>query len=107
MSEEVKGIEALLKEAIARGSFDNLPGQGKPLDLNSYFQTPEDLRMGYSVLKSGEFVPEEVQLLKDIEALREELALCGDKERRKELGRRINQKSLNYSLLMERRKKRR
>lgn len=50
-------IENMIKEAIARGEFDNLSGSGKPLDLDAYFNTPEDLRMAFSMLKSNDFVP--------------------------------------------------
>ena len=105
MSDEVRGIEELIKEALAKGEFDDLPGKGKPLDLNTYFQTPEELRMGFSVLKSSNFVPQEVQLLKDMEALREQLRCCSNEERKKELSKALNEKSLSYSLLMERLKK--
>ena len=105
MSDEVRGIEELIKEALAKGEFNNLPGKGKPLDLNAYFQTPEDLRMGFSVLKSSNFVPQEVQILKDMEALREQIRSCLDEERKKELSKALNEKSLSYSLLIERLKK--
>ena len=107
MSDEVRGIEELIKHAIAKGEFDNLPGKGQPLDLSAYFEAPEDLRMGYGMLKGAGFVPEEAQLLKDIAALREELHSCTDESRRKELSKSIQEKNLNYSLLMERQKKRR
>lgn len=65
-----RAIEGMIREAMARGDFDNLEGAGKPLDLSAYFNTPEDVRMGYSVLKSNSFVPEEVELLKEIADLR-------------------------------------
>jgi hypothetical protein len=107
MSDEVRGIEELLKHAIAKGEFDNLTGKGQPLDLSAYFEAPEDLRMGYGMLKGAGFVPEEAQLLKEIAALREELRTCTDESRRKELSKSIQEKNLNYSLLMERMKKRR
>lgn len=105
MSDEVRGIEELIVNAIARGEFDNLPGRGRPLDLSAHFAAPEDVRMGYSMLKSGGFVPEEAQLLKDIEALRRKLRTCTDADRRREASRAIREKSLSYSLLMERAKK--
>ena len=35
-----KTAEAKIKEAIAKGELDNLPGKGKPLDLSDYFRTP-------------------------------------------------------------------
>ena len=40
-----KIVEALIKEAQARGEFDNLPGEGKPIDLTAYFETPEEVRL--------------------------------------------------------------
>ena len=45
-----KLIEEIIREAMEKGEFDNLPGKGKPLDLDAYFATPEDVRLGYSVL---------------------------------------------------------
>jgi Domain of unknown function (DUF1992) len=44
-----------LQEAVDRGEFDNLPGQGKPLDLtrddNPF--VPEDLRLSYRILSNA------------------------------------------------------
>ena len=102
MSDEARGIEELIKQAIAKGEFDDLPGKGKPLDLSAHFETPEHLRMGYSMLKGAEFVPEEVQLLKDMAALREELKSCRDEGRKRELTKALQDKGITYSLLMER-----
>ena len=58
-----RNADQKIKEAIAKGEFDNLPGTGKPLDLDAYFATPEHLRMGYSILKSANIIPEEVELI--------------------------------------------
>lgn len=102
MSDEPRGIEELIKEAMRKGEFDDLPGKGKPLDLEGYFQSPEELRMGHSILKNAGFVPEEVQLLKDIEAIREELKSCADEGRRRELSKLLQEKSVAHALLMER-----
>jgi hypothetical protein len=41
-----RNADEKIKQALARGEFDNLPGKGKPLDLDAYFATPEHLRMG-------------------------------------------------------------
>ena len=40
-----KIVEALIGEAQEGGEFDNLPGKGKPVELTSYFETPEDIRL--------------------------------------------------------------
>lgn len=102
MSDEPRGIEELIKEAMRKGEFDDLPGKGQPLDLETYFQSPEDLRMGHSILKNAGFVPEEVQLLKEMESLREELRSCTDEARKQELSRALQEKSVSRALLMER-----
>ena len=53
------------------------------------------------------FDPEEVQLLKDMAALREELKACTDEARRRVLSRSLQEKSVGYSLLMERARRKR
>ena len=53
-------VDEQARRAMEAGEFDNLPGKGKPIDLKACFETPEDLRMAYSSLKSNNFVPEEV-----------------------------------------------
>jgi hypothetical protein len=98
-------IEEQIKKAMAEGAFDNLPGKGKPLDLDGYFQTPEHLRICYSILKNGDFIPEEVQKLKEIEALKEQLAACSDEAQKKQLAKTINEKMLSVTLAMERYKR--
>jgi hypothetical protein len=44
-------IDELIRSAFERGNFDDFPGNGKPLDLRDYFNTPEDLRLAFSILK--------------------------------------------------------
>jgi hypothetical protein len=96
-----KAVEDQIRQAVAEGKFDNLPGKGKPIDLKAYFQTPEPLRMAYSILKSADFAPPEVQLLKEVEALRAQLAACADEGERGRLARAINDKALRVQLGME------
>jgi hypothetical protein len=98
-------IEGIIKKAIAEGEFDDLPGKGQPIDLDGYFQTPEHLRICYSILKNARFVPEEAQMLKDIEALREQRAACSDEAQKKELEKTIREKVLSFNLTMERYKR--
>jgi hypothetical protein len=98
-------IEQKIREAIARGEFDNLPGSGKPLDLEAYFNTPEDLRMAYSMLKSNDFVPEEVEIFKEIDGLNEKIKATTDEAENSKLTARLNERKLVLQLLLDRRKR--
>jgi hypothetical protein len=102
-----KFIEERIREAIEAGEFDDLEGEGKPLDLNSYFNTPEDLRMGYSVLKSAKIVPEEVDRLKEIGDLKERIKSSTDENEKRRLIVILNERVLAFNLLMERNRRKR
>ena len=100
-----KFIDEQIKRAIAAGEFDNLPGKGKPIDLSAYFETPEDLRMAFSILKSNNFVPEEVEMLREIEALKKRLEASADEEQKIRLKKEITEKSYTFNMLIEKRKR--
>src|SRR6185369_10276581 len=99
-------IEQQIREAMERGDFDNLSGKGKPLDLSAYFATPEDLRLAYSLLKSNDFVPEEIELLKEMSKLREQVKITDDAAERALLTKQLNEKTLAYTIAVEKHKKR-
>jgi|SRR5215469_1190703 len=96
-----RNADQKIKEAIAKGEFDNLPGTGKPLDLDAYFATPEHLRMGYSILKSANIIPEEMELLKQIEGLRKSLDLCASKLEKRAIQKQLSEKITNFNVRME------
>lgn len=100
-----KVVEALIREAQERGEFDNLPGKGKPIDLSTYFETPEEIRLAQSVLKNAGMTPPEVQLLKEIAELRQFFAAVVDEEKKAKLQKQIQQKQIEFSLMMERQRK--
>jgi len=102
-----KFIEEKLKKAIADGEFDNLKGAGKPLNLDVYFNTPEDIRAGYTLLKNNEFVPEEVGLLKEIGDLKEKIKICADETERQKSMKTLNEKSMTLAIILERNKRER
>jgi hypothetical protein len=98
-------VEALIQEAMDRGEFDNLPGKGKPINLTEYFETPEEVRMANSVLKGAGMTSREVDLLKEIAELKQLLAAVQDEKKKGELQKQIQQKQVEFSLMMERQKK--
>lgn len=68
--------EEKIREAIAAGEFEHLPGKGKPLSLDDYFSVRSEERMAYLVLKNGGFLPEHLQWRKELEACLHELEHC-------------------------------
>ena len=100
-------IEQRIKEAIDRGDFDNLKGKGKPLDLDGYFAMPEELRMAFAMLKSNEFVPEEVEMMREIARLKDEISAAADPDQRSRLSSQLQEKHLALTIALEkyRRKK--
>lgn len=102
-----KSVEEKIQKAIAGGEFDNLKGAGKPIDMEAYFNTPAQYRMGHSLLKANNFVPEEVEILRDIGLLKERLKTAADESENKLLNKTLNEKTLALSILLERNKRRR
>jgi DnaJ-like protein len=98
-------IEAIIKEAIERGEFDNLPGKGTPIDLTEYFETPEDVRLANSILKNAGMTSREVDLLNEIAELKQILAATLDEKKKQEIAKEIRQKQVDFSLRMERQKR--
>jgi hypothetical protein len=105
-SDDPKGTEGAIRSAIERGEFDNLKGKGKPLDLNEYFDTPEDIRLSYTLLKNAGYVPDEIQLLNQISELKAKIKLEKDEERILELRKLLRDTQLKYDLSIERLSKR-
>ncbi len=98
-------VEAIIKEAMERGEFDNLPGQGKPIDLTEYFETPEEVRVAYSVLKNAGMTSREVDLLKEIAELKQVREALLDEKKKQEIDKKIRQKQVEFSVRMEQQKK--
>lgn len=96
-----KTVESLIQEAIARGDFDNLPNKGKRIDLTDYFNTPEELRMASSILKSAGVKPPEVELLRKIAELKNQLALSNEKDEKTKFQKKIEILQIEFNIAME------
>jgi hypothetical protein len=59
-------VEQRLSEAVSRGELDNLPGAGRPLELDYDPLVPEDLRLAYRILKNAGYMPPELETLNEI-----------------------------------------
>jgi hypothetical protein len=94
--------EQRILEAQHAGAFDNLPGKGKPLELEDLSWVPEDLRIGYHVLKNAHVLPPEVELLKDVHILEDLLKHVEDEGERRALAKSIQWKMIRLDMLKRR-----
>ena len=105
MSSFDKIVEAMIQEAQERGEFDNLPGKGKPINLDDYFETPEEVRLAQSVLKNAGMTSPEVLLLKEIAELWQLLPSLTNEAKKQEIQKQIQHKQIEFNLTMERHKR--
>ena len=94
--------EQRILEAQRRGEFDDLPGKGKPLELEDLSWVPDELRIGYMVLKNAHVLPPEAELLKDMHILEDLLKHVEDEGERKALAKSIHWKVIRLDMLKRR-----
>lgn len=90
------------------GEFANLPGHGKPLELEDLSGVPEELRMSYKMMKNAGLLPEEVTLRAECVTLEELLVAChtsgnSDTGERRELESKLSLKRLRLQRLLQER----
>jgi hypothetical protein len=95
--------ENRIREAMEQGEFDNLPGAGQPISLEEYFNTPEELRMAYSVLKNANCRPLEVELLNEIARLEQAVTNAADEATRAAHRQALAHRRTELAILLERR----
>ena len=95
----------IIREAMAKGEFDNLPNAGSPLDLEEYFRAPAELRMAYSILKSAKCAPAEVDLMNEIARLKQSLTTAADAAQREQMQRTLSDRQMQLAMMLERRQR--
>jgi hypothetical protein len=66
-------IDRQIRKAIEDGEFDNLPGEGKPLNLEADEHVPEDKRMAYKILRDNDLAPDWILQGKELDSKVEDL----------------------------------
>lgn len=77
--------EERIKKAMDHEAFEGLSGFGKPLPKDDAAHVPEELRMGYRIMKNAGFAGEETALKKELMTVKELLKTSIDGEGRKKL----------------------
>lgn len=85
-----KLIEQRINDAKRKGAFDNLPGTGKPLDLEENCNIHEDLRLAYKILKNADCIPPELEVRKEIKKTEDLLETMEDAHEKYRILKRLN-----------------
>ncbi len=95
-------IGRALCESEASGELEAAPSYGKPLDFgDGYDETPPELRMGFKLLKDAGVLLPEVEVFRQVAALREEVKTCTDEDERRRLNQRIGELQQQLALRLE------
>lgn len=94
-------ISGWIRNAEKTGELKNNAFKGKPLDLEDYFNTPAEHRMGMKILKDANCVPPAVEMMQQIEAKKIELDACTEPSLKEQLGRELRTLQLKRNLLLE------
>ena len=95
--------ERRILEAIKEGVLDDLSLHGQPIRREDFSGVPEDLRMGYKILKNAGYLPEELQVKKEILTLKDMLSACTSPEEKEDFKRKLSLRRLQFDILMEKR----
>ena len=98
----LKLVERKIQQAMERGEFDNLPGQGKPLLLEEDSHIPEELRVAYKILKNADCLPPELEAKKEIRQMEDLLANIPDEKERYKLIKKINYMIMRLNMMGKR-----
>lgn len=82
-------VEKRIQAAMEEGAFDDLPGRGEPLALDDDPLVPDDMRLAYRILKNAGYVPEELELRREIASVHRMLEETLDGEDRRRAGKRL------------------
>lgn len=95
-------IGRALAQSHANGELRSAKNFGKPLDLgDGYGDTPPELRMGMKILKDAGVLPPEVELMQEIEKLRQSLEGAADTQDTVNARRRLTAMQQQLALRME------
>ncbi|MCU0589336.1 MAG: DUF1992 domain-containing protein [Syntrophobacteraceae bacterium] len=87
-----------IREAMDRGEFDDLPGKGRPLEMEDDSHLPPDLRVAYKILKNADCLPAEIQLKKEIRTTEELLAGIQDEREKYRQMKKLNFLIMKYNM---------
>lgn len=94
--------EHRIAAAQRAGELDDLAGSGEPLPPDTYSGVTPGMQAAATILSNSGYVPEEVELLREMNEAREALATATTEEERTERMRSFRDAELRYNLALDR-----
>ena len=101
-------IDEQIQDAIRKGQFADLPGQGKPLKLDDDSNVPSHLRMAHKLMRDNDLMPDWMAQGQELDTAHERLVAdirrAGSAnqpavvESLREAAKKYNSKALSYNL---------
>lgn|SRR5512139_936246 len=96
-------IGECVTQALASGELQRSAAWGRPLPDDGYFDAPAELRLAFKVLRNAGHVPQEVEMLQELQCWQDRLAtLDVDGAEARALRERIAERRLLVQLRIER-----
>lgn len=96
--------EQRIKKAYEDGEFENLPGYGKPLNLDDDRGVPEELKMAHRIMKNAGFTTDEMNIKKEMMRIEDLIRVCDNEEEEQELKQNLNEKLLKYNSMLSKKR---
>ncbi len=96
--------EQRIRKAYEDGEFNELPGFGKPMDLNDDAGIPEELKMAHRMMKNAGYSTEEAGLKREMMRIEDLMRTCEDDTEAKALQKDLNEKVLKYNAMLSKKR---
>jgi hypothetical protein len=94
--------EQRIAAAERAGELDNLPGAGKPLPPDKFSSVSPEMRAAVTILSNSGYVPEEVDLMREMNEAREALRCASTDAERAARMRDFCDAELKYNIVIDR-----
>ncbi len=68
MNQWETAVDVAIRKAMEAGEFNNLPGTGRPIDLNADANVPSDMQLAYKIMRENGIAPDWIVQSKAITA---------------------------------------
>ncbi|MGM0866014.1 MAG: DnaJ family domain-containing protein [Bacillota bacterium] len=96
--------EHRIKKAYEDGDFKELPGFGKPLNLDDDLGVPQELKMAHRMMKNAGYTTDEMNVKKEMVRIEDLLRVCDDDLEKQELEKSLSENMLKYNAMLSKKR---